>query len=82
MAVRFVVKALRKDDPEGWARLSKLGRHRIGKRQGEKIAVKSGKYRKAGLEIHQGLRGDSGNLWFASDLRLSRPWGSVTAIRS
>lgn len=60
MACRFVVKEQRPGDEEGWARVSKVGRVKLGARQGDEVDVSSAKSTVEGLVVHQGLTEDSG----------------------
>lgn len=62
MAFRFRVKELDPEDGERWIRISKHGRLKIRRKQGEKVTVISGDRRVSGLVIHQGKREDTAKM--------------------
>lgn len=62
MTYRFTVRELPKDDEAGWVRISKVGRLKLGSRQGEKVDVRAGEKSVKGLVVHQGLTEDSGGM--------------------
>lgn len=61
MKFRFAVKELPKEENAKWIRISKVGRLKLRKKQGEKINIRRNKF-SYDLEIHQGLKKDSRNM--------------------
>lgn len=61
MKYRFSINELPQGESDKWIRISKVGRLKLRKKQGEKINIRSNKY-SFNLEIHQGLKGDSSNM--------------------
>jgi len=61
MAYRFTVRPLPSEDDPSWVRIPRVGRVKLGKRQGSKLDVGTAKLA-VSLEVHQGLKGDANKM--------------------
>jgi len=61
MATRFTVRYLPDGENEGWIRIPKTGRIRIGRKQGEIIRIRIKKFSHK-FKVHQGLKNDANKL--------------------
>jgi Mg-chelatase subunit ChlD len=61
MKYRFRIKALPPDDQKAWIRIPKIGRAKLGKKQGDTLSIDGDKFA-IKLTVHQGLKEDANNM--------------------